>query len=493
MTDRASPAHNAEGRADRTSLSGATDEFDLIVVGLGPGGEEVAERMAEAGWSVLGVDERLVGGECPYFGCIPSKMVTRGAEVLTDARYVNDLAGSAETKPDYAPVAKRIRDEATDDWDDRVAVERFENLGGTFVRGPARLAGRVDGRIKVEVGDSAYTARHVVVGVGTAPAIPPIEGLADLKRSIDGPVWTNRELLQSPTAPASMVVLGGGAVGIELGQALERFGTKVSVVEMSDRILRVEEPEASATVADVLTREGIDVRTRVSTTRVSAGGDGVLVELDDGTILNGEKVLLAVGRRSNTLDLHLDTLGLDGAARTLDVDDGMRVLRDGVPVDGLYSVGDSTGRGAFTHVAVWQARVLIERFLQRDDLFGGYEGLSWVTFSDPEVGRVGLTEAQARDAGLSVRVGVAKIPASARGWIYGKGNDGLVKLVEDADRGVLVGATVVSPHGGEILGLLTLAVHAAVPVHTLATMHYAYPTLHRAVLDAVRELTAQAP
>jgi pyruvate/2-oxoglutarate dehydrogenase complex dihydrolipoamide dehydrogenase (E3) component len=492
MSDGGPAAYSAEQRASerQPTRSGGATEFDLIVVGLGPGGEEVAERMAEAGWSVLGIDSNLVGGECPYYGCIPSKMVVRGAEVLTDARYVNDLAGRAQTTPDYLPVGRRIRDEATDDWDDRVAVERFENLGGTFVRGAARLAGRADGgRIKVEVGDAAYTSRRVVVGVGTAPAIPPIEGLADLKRSVDGPVWTNREVLQSPTAPASMVVLGGGAVGIELGQALHRFGTEVRVVEASGRILGVEEPEASATVADVLVREGVELRTGVRATRVSAGGDGVLVGLDDGTTLSGEKLLLAVGRRPNTLDLHLETLGLNGSARKLDVDDGMRVLHDGELIDGLYSVGDSTGRGAFTHVAVWQARVLIDRLLQRDDLFGGYQGLAWATFSDPEVGRVGMTEAQARAAGLTVRVGTAQIAASTRGWIYGKGNDGLVKLVEDADRGVLVGATVVSPHGGEILGLLTLAVHAGVPVHTLATMHYAYPTLHRAVLDAVRELT----
>lgn len=465
------------------------DGFDLIVIGLGPGGEEVAERMAEAGWSVLGIDSRLVGGECPYFGCIPSKMVIRGAEVLTDARYVNDLSGTAQAIPDFSKTAKRIQEEATDNWDDRVAVERFENLGGTFVRGAARLAGRTgDGAIRVDVGDASFRARHVVVGVGTAPAIPPIEGLAELERSVEGPVWTNREVLQAPVAPASLVVLGGGAVGSELSQALSRFGTKVHVIEASDRILRVEEPEASEVVTDVFRREGIEVRTGARATKVAAGGDGVVVTLDDGTTVTGEKLLVAVGRRSNTLDLQLDSLGLDAAARTLDIDDGMRVLHDGGPVDGLYSVGDSTGHGAFTHVAVWQARVLINRLLERDDLFGGYQGLAWVTFSDPEVGRVGMTEAEAREAGLNVRTGATSIAGSTRGWIYGKGNDGIVKLVEDTDRGVLVGATVVSPHGGEILGMLTLAVHAGVPAKQLATMHYAYPTLHRAVLDAVRDL-----
>ncbi|HKF31092.1 MAG TPA: FAD-dependent oxidoreductase [Jatrophihabitantaceae bacterium] len=464
-------------------------DVDLIVLGLGPGGEEIAERMAEAGWSVLGVDSHLVGGECPYYGCIPSKMIIRGAELLADARWVNDLAGSAEVSPEYGKVYRRIRDEATDDWDDRVAVERLERLGGMFVRGAARFDGRTsDGRLAVEVAGSRYVAPRVVVAVGTAPALPPIDGLSDLERSVDGPVWTNREVVRAQAAPASMVVLGGGPIGIEIGQALGRFGTKVSIVESGERILSKEEPEASDTVADVLRREGADVRTDVKAVRADPAGDGVALALDDGSTLVGDKLLVAVGRRSNVLDLRLDTLGLDGAARTLDVDDAMRVMHNGAPIDGLYCIGDSTGRGAFTHVAVWQARVLIGRLLERHDPFGGYRGLAWVTYSDPEVGRVGLTEAEALEQGITVRTGTAQIASSTRGWIYGTDNDGLVKLVEDAERGMLVGATVVSPHGGEIISLLTLAVHAAVPTSTLASMHYVYPTLHRTVLDAVNDL-----
>jgi pyruvate/2-oxoglutarate dehydrogenase complex dihydrolipoamide dehydrogenase (E3) component len=167
----------------------------------------------------------------------------------------------------------------------------------------------------------------------------------------------------------------------------------------------------------------------------------------------------------------------------------MRVTREDGPLDGLYAIGDVTGHGAFTHVAVWQARVLIARLLGQDEPYGGYHGLAWVTFTEPEVGRVGLTEEQARKQGIRVRTGGEPISASSRGWIHGPGNDGLVKIVEDADRGVLVGATVVSPYGGELLGLLTLAVHAEVPVTKLASMHYAFPTLHRAVLDAVRSLS----
>jgi pyruvate/2-oxoglutarate dehydrogenase complex dihydrolipoamide dehydrogenase (E3) component len=307
---------------------------------------------------------------------------------------------------------------------------------------------------------------------------------------VDGPVWTNREVLQARQAPASLAVLGGGPIGVEIGQGLARFGTRVTVIESTQRILHPEEPEAAEVVADVLRREGIELRTGVRATRIAAGGDGVEVTLSDGATVIAEKLLVAVGRRSNLADIGLDAVGLDPGVRTLDVDDGMRVVRDSGQVAGLYAIGDSTGRGAFTHVAVWQARVLIAELLQRDEPFGGYRGLAWVTFTDPEVGRVGLSEAQARERGITVRTGSARISSSTRGWIHGPGNDGLVKLIEDSDRGVLVGATVVSPYGGEILGLLTLAVHAEVPTSALRSMHYVYPTLHRTVLDAVRDLAS---
>jgi pyruvate/2-oxoglutarate dehydrogenase complex dihydrolipoamide dehydrogenase (E3) component len=471
----------------------ARTDFDLIVLGLGPGGEEVAERMAEAGWSVLGVDPGLVGGECPYYGCIPSKMILRGGELVAETRRVDGMAGHATVEPDLAPVAKRIRDEATDDWDDRAAVQRFEGLGGTFARGAGRLAGRDEqGRLRVQVGTDTYRSRRVVVATGTAPAIPPIDGLAELRASgagVEGPVWTNREAVKAVAAPGSLVVLGGGAVGCELAQGFARFGSTVSVIEAAPRLLMPEEPEASDVVTAVLRREGIEVCQGVGATQVAAGGEGVRVSLADGSTRSAEKLLVAAGRRPNLSDIGLDTIGLDSAGRTLPVDEHLRAVREGATVDGAYAVGDVTGRGAFTHVAVWQARVLVAHLLGQDEPFGGYHGLAWATFTDPEVGRVGLSEQQAREQGLRVRTGSEAMPSSSRGWIHGPGNDGFVKLVEDAARGVLVGATVVGPHGGELLGLLTLAVHAEVPVATLATMHYAFPTLHRAVLDAVRALS----
>lgn len=462
--------------------------FDVIVLGLGPGGEEVAERLVEAGLRVLGVESHLVGGECPYYGCIPSKMIVRAAETLAEAHRANTLSGTTTVLPNFTIVADRIRDEATDDWDDTAAADRFTGLGGVLVRGHGTFAGRdLNGRPRVTVNGQTYLAtRGVVVATGTAPALPDIPGLAEVaktERRPDGLVWTNREVLQVRQAPASMVVIGGGAIGVELAQGFARFGTKVTQLETADRLIRVEEPESSELLRTVLEREGVSVRTDVSITGVERSTEGgVRVSLADGSTVQAQRLLVAAGRASHLPELALDSVGLDPDAHTLQVDDHMQVA------EGIFAVGDVTGRGAFTHVAVWQARVLVAHLLGRRERFGGYHGLSWVTFTDPEIGRVGLTEAQARDKGIDVAIGMTDIAASTRGWIHGPGNDGFVKLVADQALGHLVGATVVGPSGGEILGMLTLAVHAKVPITTLASMHYAYPTLHRAISDAVDQI-----
>ncbi len=465
-------------------------DLDLIVLGLGPGGEEVGGKLAEAGRDVLGVDERLLGGECPYFGCIPSKMVLRAADALAESRRVNQLSGSASDQPDFGVVATRIREEATDDWDDRVAVERFEGQGAKFLRATGRLTGRdQDGQFLVEAGGELHRAPDVVIATGTRPSIPPLDGMDALEVGVDGPVWTNREILKARTAPASMIVIGGGVISCELAQGMARFGTRVTVIESGSRLLGREEPEAGEVLADVFAREGITVEFGRAVSKVSRGGDGVLVTLADDTTVTGEKLLVAAGRTPNLDNVGLDAIGLDPSAKVLDVDEHMSVLGgDGTPVPGLHAVGDVTGRGPFTHVSVWQARVLVAHLLGQEEPYGGYDALAWATFTDPEVGRVGKTEQQARDAGLHVRVGVQQISSNTRGWIHGPGNDGLVKIVEDADRGVLVGATVIGPYGGELIGMLTLAVHAEVPVKTMLTMHYVFPTLHRSVLEALQAL-----
>jgi pyruvate/2-oxoglutarate dehydrogenase complex dihydrolipoamide dehydrogenase (E3) component len=482
----AAPGLNTYGGGMSTPAELAA-EYDVIVLGMGPGGEEVAERLAEAGLQVLAVEPHLVGGECPYYGCIPSKMIVRAAETLAETKRVNDLAGSASASPDYGKVADRIRDEATDDWDDAVAAKRYTDLGGHLVRGHGRFDGRDEqGRPRVAVGDQRFTARSgVVVATGTAPAIPPIAGLAELAETElrpDGLIWTNREVVQIRQAPKSLVIIGGGAIGVEIGQALGRFGTAVAQLEAGPRILAVEEPEVAEVITEVLEREGAQIHTGVKITEVRATSGGVTVAAADGREFTAQHVLVAAGRRSHLPELGLDSVGLDPGAKTLTVDEHMQVA------EGVFAVGDVTGRGAFTHVAVWQARVLVAHLLGRHEPYGGYHGLAWVTFTDPEVGRVGLTEQQARRQDVDVVIGQSKIAGNTRGWIHGPGNDGFVKLVADRAGGHLVGATVVAPGGGEILGLLTLAVHAKVPLATLASMHYAYPTLHRAISEALATL-----
>jgi len=452
-----------------------TEHADVIVVGMGPGGEDVAERLAGAGLDVVGVDAELVGGECPYWGCVPSKMMIRAADLLAEARRVPGMAGGADVRPDWAPVALRIRSEATDSWDDAVAVERFEGKGGRFVRGWARL----EGPGRVVVGDRVIEAgRAVVIGIGSRAWAPPVAGLAGT------PYWTNREAIETEKVPRSLVVLGGGAIGVELAQVFRRFGSEVTVLEAAPHLVPPEEPEAGLLLAEVFGAEGIDVRTGMSVESVRHDGERFAVELSEGEPVVSERLLVAAGRRVDLATLNVASVGIGESARALPVDDRLRV----VGTERMWAVGDVTGKGAFTHMSMYQADIVVNDILGREVVPADYRAVPRVTFTDPEIGSVGLSEGEARHQGLEVRVGRAEIPSSTRGWIHKAGNRGFIKLVEDAGRGVLVGATSVGPWGGEVLGLLTLAVYAEVPTDRLRHMIYAYPTFHRAVEAAVKDL-----
>jgi pyruvate/2-oxoglutarate dehydrogenase complex dihydrolipoamide dehydrogenase (E3) component len=449
------------------------ERADVVVLGMGVGGEELANTLAENGLKVVGIESNLLGGECPYFGCIPTKMMIRADDMVAEGRRIPGFAGDSTVTPDWKPVARRIRDVATDNWDDRVAVERFERKGGHFVRGAGKLAGPG----KVSVNGTTYEAsRAVVISTGTSPAIPPIPGLDRVK------YWTNRDAVKVEQLPESLVILGGGAIGVELSQVFARFGVKVSIIEGMDRVLAMEEPEASAVLGAVLQRDGIELWLNSRAQSVEHRGDAIAVNVDGGRQVTGKALLVATGRRANLRDIGLETVGLDPSARLLEPDDHLRVG------ERLWAIGDVTVSGGFTHMAIYHAGIAIDDILGKPGPGADYRAKPRVTFTDPEVGVAGLTEEQARKQGINVRTGIQKASVTSRGWIHGPGNDGFIKVVEDADRGVLVGATTMGPRGGDLLGIFELAIKLEIPSDELRHLIYAYPTFYRGTGEAVRKL-----
>ena len=450
-------------------------EYDVVVIGTGPGGEHLADELAKAGIPVAAVESRLVGGECPYFGCVPSKMMIRAAGLITDGRRIPGMAGSSVISPNWDPVARRIRDEATDDWNDKVAADRLTNAGGLLFRGRAVITAPGE----VRVGDDLLRARRgIVINTGTDPAVPPVPGLAGT------PFWTNREIIQSVDVPQSLCVLGGGPIGTELAQVFARFGSLVTVIERMDQLLPAEEPETGELLARAFDADGIDVRTGAAAESVSHDGGRFTVTVTGGEEVRAERLLVSTGRRTDLAALGVGSVGLDESARTITVDENM------LAAPGVWAIGDIVGHGAFTHLSMYHADIVLAQLLGRPYHPAEYHAVPRVTFTDPEIGSVGLSEAQARRQLGAGRVATAMtgIPESARGWIHKVGNLGFIKLIADTERGVLVGATSAGPTGGEVLSMLTLAVHAAIPVERINQMIYAYPTFHRAVQLALSEL-----
>ena len=353
--------------ANRKGRTMTEHRAEVVVLGMGPGGEDVAGKLAEAGLDVVGIEKQLVGGECPYWGCVPSKMMIRAADAIAEGRRIPQLAGTSEVRSDFAPVAQRIRDEATDNWDDQVAADRFIGKGGRLVRGQGRLVSRDT----VAVGDDTYHAsRAVVIAAGTHASIPAIDGLAGT------PFWTNREAIATTEIPDSLIVMGGGAIGAELAQAFARFGSTVTIVEGADRILPPEEPEASQIVADVLSAEGLTIHTGQFASKVTHDGSEFTVTVGQ-QLVRGARLLVATGRTPNTGAIGADVLGVELDHGYLPVDEHMQV------VPGVYAVGDIAGKGAFTHMAMYEAAICERSILGQPGPGADYSAVSRVTFTDP--------------------------------------------------------------------------------------------------------------
>jgi pyruvate/2-oxoglutarate dehydrogenase complex dihydrolipoamide dehydrogenase (E3) component len=459
---------------------------DVVVLGGGPAGENVAGGCAAAGLSVVLVERELVGGECSYWGCVPSKTLIRPGDVVFAAGRVPGAA-EAVTGPVDVAAALAQRDYMTSGWSDAGQARWLADAGARLVRGHGRLAG--DRTVEVEAEDGPVrlrAARAVVLATGTSAALPPIPGLDGVG------AWDNRDATAVKELPRRLLVLGGGAVGAELAQAFRRLGSaEVTLVEGRSRLLAREEPFAGEQVRAALEGEGVTVLLESLLAAVRRdGSDGPVVgTLRDGREVVADEILVAVGRRPATGDLGLQTVGLE-PGRFVDVDGQLRAT--GVPGGWLYAVGDCNGQALLTHMGKYQARVATDVILGRDTADrASTRVVPRVTFTDPQVCAVGPTEAEARAAGVPVRVVSTATGGVAGAYTQGNGIAGTSQLVVDDARGLVVGATFTGPGVQELLHSATVAIAGQVPMSVLEHAVPSFPTISEVWLRLVEAYRAE--
>ncbi len=447
------------------------ERYDAVMLGMGPGGEVVAGRLLRAGKRIAIVERELIGGECAYWACIPSKTLLRPPEVWGEAR----RAFGTSTPTLELEELFDYRDFMIRNLDDSGQVEGYEKKGATVVKGEGRIAGPG----KVEANGEVLETDNVIVATGSVANVPPIEGIEDV------PYWTNREVTTTREVPPHALIVGGGPNGVEASQWLSRFGSEVTIVQSPDRLLNREDPKVSELVREALEEEGVKVLSGRKVTKVRRNGERTVATLDDGAEVETDVVVVAAGRTPRTEGIGLESLGVEPKGEGLAVDDHCRIQGAG---EGAWAVGDVTGVQLFTHVAQYQGRVVADNILGKERK-ASYRGVPRVVFSDPEVAACGLTEEQAREQGIDVAAADLDLGRSlARPYTFEKDPRGHFGLVADRGRGVLIGAWAVAPQASEWIHQATQAIRAEIPVETLVDGVAQFPTYSEAYVKALEWL-----